>query len=215
MNDIIQALNRRYATKQFDSNKKISQQDLATLLESLRLAPSSFGMQPWKFIHVKNPETRTKLQEASYGQGQVTQASDLIIIASKVHVQEKDIDEYIEDIMKTRTSPERTEDEKKGLETFKQRIRGSITNKTEEELKRWSQKQAYIAMGVLLTTCALLEIDACPMEGFEPAKYNEILGLDPELTATLVIPVGYRNSEDKYATLPKVRFPLEQLLIEK
>ena len=215
MNDIIQALKRRYATKQFNPNKKVSQQDLTTLLEALRLAPSSFGMQPRKFIHVSNPETKAKLLEASYGQTQVTEAPDLILIASKVHVQEKDVDEYIQDIIQTRTSPERTEKDKAWLEAYKTRMLNSIAAKSEEELKRWSQKQAYIAMGVLLTTCALLEIDACPMEGFDPVKYNEILWLDPDLTVTLVIPVGYRDEEDRHATLPKVRFSLDQLLIEK
>ncbi|MEI7563331.1 MAG: NAD(P)H-dependent oxidoreductase [bacterium] len=215
MNSIIQALKRRYATKQFNPNKKVSQEDLTTLLESLRLAPSSLGMQPRRFIHVKNPEIKVKLQEATYGQAQVIQASDLIIIASKIHIQEKDIDEYIQDIIKTRSTPETTEEEKKGFEVFKERLIQSILGKSEEDLKKWSQKQAYIAMGVLLTTCALLEIDACPMEGFEPAKYNEILGLDPEFTTTLVIPIGYRAENDKYARLAKVRFPLEQLFIEK
>ena len=116
MNEVIKALNRRYATKQFDHNKKISQEDLSVLLEALRLAPSSFGMQPRKFIHVKNPETRAKLQEASYGQSQITQASDLIVIVSKIHVQEEDIDAYMQDIMRVRATPETTEEAKASLE---------------------------------------------------------------------------------------------------
>ncbi|AHB41611.1 nitroreductase [candidate division SR1 bacterium RAAC1_SR1_1] len=218
MNNIIEALNRRYATKKFDTNKKINQEDFTTLLESLRLAPSSFGLQPWKFIHVKTPEIRTELQNNSRGQAQVTEASDLIVIAVKTTMDENDVEEYTQSIQKIRAVnvSEISEADIKKLLDYKNMMIGTITSRTPEQIKSWNQKQAYIAMGFLLETCAILGIDACPMEGFDPNKYDEILGLDKlGLTATVVIPVGYRSSEDKYADLTKVRFDKEEVVIEK
>lgn len=210
MNNIIEALNRRYATKKFDTNKKLSQEDVDTLLEALRLSPASFWLETWKFIHVKNPEIRTQLQENSRWQPQITEASDLIIIASQTNIQESDVNNYLQNIIDIRGWSLDM------LESMKWMIIWTIWSRTPEQLKWWTQKQAYIAMGVLLTACAIMGIDACPMEGFDPVKYDEILGLDALwLTATLVIPVGYRSEEDKYADLPKVRFPKEKLVITK
>lgn len=217
MNTIINALNRRYATKNFDPNKKVSQTDLDILFEALRLSPSSFGLQPWRFIHVKNPEIRQQLQDASRWQTQITEASDLIIIATKVNTQESDVEEYIKSIISTRDVDVDSipESEKSKLLEFKQMMLGTISSRTPEQLKWWNQKQGYIAMWVLLTVCASMWIDSCPMEWFDPNKYNEILWLDKLwLTATMAIPVGYRSSEDKYADLAKVRFPKEKLVIE-
>ena len=220
MKTIIEALNRRYATKKFDTTKKISQEDMDILLESLRLSPSAFWLQPWRFIHVKNPEMRAELQANSRGQPQVTEASDLLIIAAKTNLQTSDIEEYIENMKELRANdgdklPEDAKNIEKLME-YKNMMLGTIASKTPEQLKGWNQKQAYIALGVLLTVAASMEIDACPMEGFDPARYDEILGLDKLwLTATVVIPVGYRSSEDKYAELSKVRFPKEKLLIQK
>ncbi|HCY21630.1 TPA: NAD(P)H-dependent oxidoreductase [Patescibacteria group bacterium] len=177
MNNIIEALNRRYATKKFDTNKKINQEDFTTLLESLRLAPSSFGLQPWKFIHVKTPEIRTELQNNSRGQAQVTEASDLIVIAVKTTMDENDVEEYTQSIQKIRAVnvSEISEADIKKLLDYKNMMIGTITSRTPEQIKSWNQKQAYIAMGFLLETCAILGIDACPMEGFDPNKYDEIL----------------------------------------
>jgi len=210
MNEIIDALNWRYATKKFDTTKKLNQDDMDILLEALRLSPSSFGLQPWKFIQVKNPETRMQLQENSRGQPQVTEASDLLVIAVKTNVQESDVDEYLQSIVDTQgVSID-------NLDGLKNMLIGTIGARTPEQLKGWNQKQAYIAMGVLLTVCASMKIDACPMEGFDPVKYDEMLGLDKLwLTATLVIPVGYRSEDDKYANAPKVRFSKEKLIIER
>lgn len=220
MNTIIDALNRRYATKQFDTDKKVSQDDMDTLIEALRLSPSAFGLQPWRFIHVKNPETRAELQANSRGQPQVTEASDLLIIAAKTNLQAIDVEEYIQSMMKIRANDgEKLPEDAKTIEKlmeYKNMMLGTIASRTPEQLKGWNQKQAYIAVGVVLTVAASMGIDACPMEGFDPARYDEILGLDKLwLTATVVIPVGYRSSEDKYANLTKVRFPKEKLVIQK
>lgn len=216
MNNILQNLNRRYATKKFDPNKKISQENLDILFESLRLSPSSFGLQPWKFIHVKTPEIRAQLQEKSRGQPQIVEASDLIIIASKTELKENDIDEYMENIKECRKHQNTIENPLLTLQRFKDTIMGTINLRTSEQITAWNQRQAYIAMGFLLETAALMKIDACPMEGFNPAKYDEILGLEKIwYTATVVIAIGYRSTEDKYAELAKVRFPKEKLIIEK
>ncbi|EKD25292.1 MAG: nitroreductase [uncultured bacterium (gcode 4)] len=210
MNSIIEALQRRYATKKFDTTKKLSQEDMDTLLEALRLSPSSFGLQPWKFIQVTNPEIRKELQANSRGQPQITEASDLIIIAVKTNIQETDVEEFIQDIIDTRKLGDAS-----ALAEYKGMMIGTIEWRTEEQLKGWAQKQAYIAMGVLLTVCASLWIDACPMEGFDAKKYDEILGLDKLwLTATLVIPVGYRSTEDSSAQFAKVRFQKEKMIMK-
>ena len=220
MKTVIEALNRRYATKKFDTTKKLSQADMDVLLESLRLSPSSFGLQPWKFIHVKNTEMRKELQDASRGQPQITEASDLIVIAVRTNLDESDVDAYVQDMKEIRGNnleelPEDFKNIEKLME-FKNMMLNTITARTQEQLKGWNQKQAYIAMGTILTTAALLWIDACPMEWFDPEKYNEILGLSELwLTATVVIPVGYRSEDDKYAYLAKVRFPKEKVIIQK
>ncbi len=211
MNSIIKALETRYATKKFDTNKKLSPADMDILLEALRLTPSSFGLQPWKFIQVTTPEVRAELQANSRGQAQITEASDLIVIAAKTNLQENDVEEYIQDIITTRVIGNA-----EGLAGYKKMMLDTIGARTPEQIKWWNQKQAYIAMGVLLTVCASMGIDACPMEGFDASKYDEILWLDKlGLTATLVIPVGYRSSEDKDASMAKVRFSAEKLVIKK
>lgn len=140
MNNIINALNRRYATKKFDTNKKVKQTDLDILFEALRLSPSSSGLQPWKFIHIKNPETRKQLQINSRGQPQITEASDLLVIAAKENLQANDIEEYIQNMKEARTN-----DEEK-LIKHKNKIVEMIASRTSEQLKQRNQKQAYIAM---------------------------------------------------------------------
>ncbi len=220
MKNLIETLNWRYATKQFDINKKLNQSDLDILFEVMRLAPSAFGLQPWKFIHVQNPEIRAKLKENSRWQPQITDASDMIVIATKNNLQESDIEEYIQDIIQTRkvdieNLPEDFKNMDKLVE-FKNMMFGTISSRTQEQLKWRNQKQAYICLWFLLSACAHMWIDACPMEGFDPEKYNEILWLnDLWLTATVVVTLGYRSSEDKYADLKKVRFVKEKLIIEK
>ena len=174
--NIIENLQRRYATKLFDPSKKVSEEDMHTLLEALRLAPSSFGLQPWKFVRVTNPETRLQLQANSWNQPQITQASDIIVIATKIQMNEHDVDAYMESVKEIRKpAGEVSEEDMKKVTDYKAMIMNMIQQRSPEELKRRSQKQAYIAMGVLLTTAASMGIDSCPMEGFDPAKYDEIL----------------------------------------
>ncbi len=205
---IIEDLNWRYACKKFDPSQKLSEADLTTLLESLRLTASSYGMQPWKFVVVENPELREKLVPASWGQAQVAEASHLIVICSPAVIDEAFVDRYIADTAKTRGQ------QPTDLEGFKKMLM-NITKKSPEAQHAWAKNQVYIALGTLLTACAELRIDSCPMEGFKPKEYDEILGLkDLGLTSMVVCPVGYRHTEDKYSSNKKVRFSLEELTIK-
>lgn len=196
-NKIIQGLNWRYATKVFNKNKKINSDDFKILTESLRLSPSSFGLQPWKFFIIKNAEIREKIKEVAYGQSQVTDASELIVMCAKTTIVENDIDKLVGDNV-----------------GYKNVILGAIYNKSELEMQNWNARQVYIALGFLLETCALLQIDSCPMEGFDNSKIDEILKLKENgLTSVLLCPVGYRSDDDKYASKIKTRF-LESEIIE-
>lgn len=208
--EIIDALHWRYATKKFDHTKKISAEDLQALKEAVRLSASSFGLQPWRLIHVTNKELRKKVQEAAWNQSQITEASDLFVFAAKTDFSSKYVEEYTNLIASTRNIPVDS------LAALHNMMLGFEQGMPEEFKITWSQKQAYIALGTLLTTAALMKIDACPMEGFDPKQVTEILGLDKQnLVATLLCPIGYRSAEDKTASYKKVRFPKEQLFIEK
>lgn len=208
MEKIIEDLNWRYACKQFDSSKKISEKDFDTLLETLRLTPSSFGLQPWKFVVVEKSELREKLVEASWNQAQVKDASHLLVLCSPKTFDEKFVTDYVEDMAHTRGQ------DVKELDGFKKMLM-MIPNKSPEDQYIWAKNQVYIALGNLMTVCAQMRIDSCPMEGFQAKKYDEILGLDKMgLTSMVVCPVGYRHVEDKYIDLKKVRFSLDKLTIK-
>jgi len=204
---LLDRLNWRYATKQFDPNRTISAQDWATLEEALKLTPSSGGLQPWKFIVVTDPAVRAKLLPASYGQPQITNASHLVVFAAKRNFSEGDVEAFIRHAAATRgVSVE-------SLAAYRDMLVGGIVKSMDEPARdAWARNQAYIALGNLLTSAALLGIDACPMEGFNRAQYDEILGLNKQGFASAVIAtLGYRSSSDQYASAPKVRFPKEQV----
>lgn len=204
---LIGQLNWRYATKQFDPNRKISAQDWSALEETLLLTPSSGGLQPWKFIVVTDPDVRAKLLPASYGQAQITEASHLVVFASKKNFSEADVDAFIKHTAETRgVSVE-------SLAPFRGMLVGGIVQSLDEPARdAWARNQVYIALGNFLTSAALVGIDACPMEGFDRAQYDDILGLNAKGLATAAIAtVGYRSATDKYANTPKVRFPKEQV----
>lgn len=204
--EIIESLNWRYATKKFDATKKISQEDLDTLKESLRLTPSSYGLQPWKFLIIENKELRSKLREHSWGQAQVTDASHLFVLCTYTDTTDDFIDAHIRNTAEIRNIDAAT------LQGYSNFVKAKMTELTAEQKQTWNSKQAYIALGQLMTVCAELRIDATPMEGFEPEKYNEILGLNERgLHATLVCPVGYRSEEDAAQHTTKVRKPLNDL----
>jgi len=205
---LIQQLNWRYATKQFSSQRKISPEDWAALEEALVLTPSSFGLQPWKFVVVDDPDTREKLVHVSHGQEKVASASHLVVFTIKKNLGEQDIEAHLKRIAEVRgISPEL-------LDTLRGMMVASlITSMNHAARKTWATTQTFIALGNFLTSAALLGIDACPMAGFEPEKYDAILDLDKQgLSAVVIAVAGYRSETDKYATLRKVRFPKEEVL---
>jgi nitroreductase len=205
---LIDQLNWRYATKQFDPTKQITAQDWAALEEALVLTPSSIGLQPWAFLVIDDPAVRAKLLLASYGQPQVVDASHLVVFATKTNYSEMDVDAHIRQAAKVRGVGVETLD---GLRTMAMR---SIVQGMDETARRnWATNQTYIALGNLVTSAALLGIDAAPMEGFERHRYDDILGLKVRgLTASVIAAVGYRRESDKYAAAPKVRFPREEIV---
>jgi nitroreductase len=206
---LLEQLNWRYATKQFDPQKKISATDWAALETALQLSASSGGLQPWKFIVVTDPAVRAKLQPASYGQAQIVSASHLVVFASKNNFGEAEVDEHLKNVSKIQGAP------LEALAPYRAMLVGGIVKSMDEAARNaWARNQAYIALGNLLASAALLGIDACPMEGFDHAQYDEILGLKAKGFASAVIAtVGYRAATDKNATAPKVRFPKEQTFI--
>ena len=205
---LLTQLNWRYATKKFDSAKKIPADVWAVLEESLVLAPSSYGLQPWKFFHVQNPDIRKQLLPVSWGQTQVVDASHLVVFCVKKDVGVSDAERLIQ-----RTS------ELRGIHSdslagYLKMMSGSLTRQSPEAVRIWMTNQVFIALGQFLSACALLGVDACPMEGFDPVKFDEILGLKAHGVKSFALAAaGYRAADDKYASLPKVRFPENEVIV--
>jgi nitroreductase len=204
-NTIINALNWRYATKKYDTTKTVSPQDLETLIESLHLSPSSFGFQPWKFFVISNPELKQNL--AAQSQPSVGQASHIIVCAAKKTLTPMDIDNWMREISEQRgVSIE-------SLAGYAEMSKGYSQSKTQDEIFSWNARQVYIALGFLLETSALLGIDATPMEGFNPEKFDELLGIsDSDYTSVVICPIGYRAQDDAYANVKKVRYPKDSII---
>jgi nitroreductase len=197
---IIDALYSRYATKQFDPSKKLTEDQLSTILDAVRLTPTSYGLQLMKIIVIDDPEKRNALLPYSYGQEQVVDASHLLILCREKTVDPGHIEDYIINISNTRNVPA------ENLDGFKKMMLGSIADMTDEALGTWMDKQVYIALGNLLNTLAFMKVDSCPMEGFQASEYNRELGLDElNLSAVLTIPIGYRSTNDENAKNKKVR----------
>jgi nitroreductase len=207
---IEQQLAWRYATKRFDPTKKISHKDWHTLEESLRLSPSSFGLQPWRFLVIKTPEVRKQLQPNSWNQPQVVDASHLIVIAAKKDVTHLDVDTFLASISETRNVPVAA------LQDYGNMMKGFLDNLVAQgACEAWSTRQAYLALGMLLSTAALLKIDTCPLEGINPTAYDEILKLHESGYSTKVAcALGYRSSEDAAASYTKVRYPRAEMVLD-
>ena len=206
--ELLAALNWRYATKKFDPAKKIPAETWSALEQALVLSPSSFGIQPWKFLIVTNPAVREKLVPVSWGQTQPKDASHFVVFAVRKDLPEAHIDRYVARTAELRSStPE-------ALAPFKKMMMGSLEGaRAKGFLDTWQTHQVYIALGQFMASAAVLGVDTCPMEGLEPAKYDEILGLAGTGFATVVAcAAGYRAGDDKYATLPKVRFPVAEVI---
>lgn len=208
MNVYIDNLNWRYATKQFDSNKKLTAEQLDMLCESLRLSPSSSGLQPWKFYCITDEQTRKELFPISDEQNQVVDAAALFVIASRVGFDETDIDRYIARVAEVRgVSVE-------SLSGFRQnRIADIVQGMSKEDRDSWCARQSYIALGFLLSCAAQNGIDACPMEGFDAQKVTEYLGADKDgYMVRAYCAVGFRDESDSLIQKKKVRFSLEDVV---
>ncbi len=204
-NAALDQLKWRYATKKFDTSRAISDEDWTALEQSLVLAPSSFGLQPWKFFVVKNPDIRSKLLEHSWKQPQIVDASHLVVFAIKKGISDADVDRYIARTSEVQGTPVDV------LAGFGGMIKGFM--KSMPDMDSWSAKQLYIALGQFMTTAAMMGVDTCALEGISPAKYDEILGLAEQGYASLVVCVaGYRAEDDKSAGRAKVRYATEDVV---
>ena len=200
---VIDALNFRYATKQFDASRKISDALWQDLEKSLVLTPSSFGLQPWKFLVITDPAIRAQLVPHAWGQSQVADASHLVVMTVRTSVDEAYLDKFLARVADVRGIPVES------LAGYRGMMAGSIGMMT----KDWAAKQAYIALGQFMLAAALVGVDTCPMEGFLPDKFDEILGLTGTgFTTAVLCPAGYRSAEDKYASLAKVRWEAAEVI---
>lgn len=206
---LLEGLNWRYATKAFDPSRKIDAATWDVLEQALVAAPSSFGLQPWKFLVITDPAVRESLVPLSWGQRQVVDASHLVVFAAKHPVTAQDVRRHLE---RTAEVQGTAIEQLAGLEKM---ITGFIDNPPYElDLRAWSTRQVYIALGGFLTAAALLGVDACPMEGIDPAGYDSVLGLEGTGYYTAVVcPVGYRAESDHTAKRAKVRYPREQVIV--
>ncbi len=215
--EIIETLNWRYATKEFDPTRKVSDSDLETLLESLRLAPSSFGLQPWKFIVVSDKEIKKRLVAACWGQKQLERASHVIVTCVPKTLADSHVSAYmasIDSVNPVTGMVEKTA-QKARLAGFKKVIEGYLASLSKERKSEWYKEQTYIAQGFLLFACAQMRIDACPMEGYLKSEVEKILGLEKlGLELVTIVPIGYRSATDKHASEKKVRFAKKDVFIE-
>lgn len=206
---MLDALQWRYATKVFDAQKKLTPEQIDLLFEAIRLSPSSFGLQPWRVVVIADTEMREKLRQAAYGQSQITDASHLIVFVVKNNLSEKDVDGFIA-LMAQEQKTSLSE-----LEKYAHTIKQSLIKRSEKENTEWAIRQAYIALGVLLTVAAHESIDVCPMEGFDATAFDEVLDLkEKNFTTCVIAPIGFRSEQDKAAQLPKVRFSKEQFILK-
>jgi nitroreductase len=200
MNTLIDNLNWRYATKKFDTTKKIKEEDVTTLLEVLRLAPSAYGLQPYKILVIENASIREQLKPKSYGQPQITDASHLVVLCSYIDVTDSHIDEHILNTATTR------EMDANLLVGYSDSMKRTINTFDSEKKLVWNGKQVYLALGQLIHAAAQLHIDASPMEGFDHVGYDEVLNLKAQnLHATVVCALGYRSEDDSTQHFKKVR----------
>jgi nitroreductase / dihydropteridine reductase len=206
-NEIIDTLEWRYATKKYDKSRKIPNEDFQTILRTLQLVPSSYGLQPLKYLVIENEELRQKLREHSWNQSQITDASHMIVFCTYSTIDEQYIDNHMELSAKIRRVDISNT---KGYADF---LKKTILVKDQQTIETWNAKQAYIALGHVLQTAASLKIDSTPMEGYDSRAYEEILGLDKlGLKATLVCVFGYRSEEDANQYSPKIRKEMDKLV---
>tara|TARA_R110000796_G_scaffold88850_3_gene191810 strand:+ start:20585 stop:21217 length:633 start_codon:yes stop_codon:yes gene_type:complete len=209
MIDSIEKLRWRYAVKKFDSTKFLSDLKIEILKEAFNLTATSYGLQPIKLVIINNKEIQNDLVKCSYGQQQIAQASHILVFCIENQIDEKYIIDYFNLIKKIRNTSHEI------LQPFQEALITTFSKKNTEEIRIWAINQAYLAMGNLLTVCAIEEIDACPMEGFIADAYDDILNLkNKNLTSILVLPVGYRAEDDIFSNFDKVRKSIDDSIIQ-
>ena len=202
---LLRVLNSRYATKKFDSSRKIDEATWNTLEEALRLSPSSYGLQPWKFVVVTDPQLKEDLAPHAWNQPQITSCSHLVVFCAKRELGGDDVEHLMN------ATAEKRGVAASDLHGYASMIGSAISNLSPDDLLNWNKRQVYLALDQFLLSCALLGVDACPMEGFSGAKFDEVLGLR-DVTATVIATAGYRAPDDKYAELAKVRYGKDEVL---
>jgi nitroreductase len=207
--DTIKQLEWRYATKKFDVSKKLSKAKLDVVKQAFNLTATSFGLQTIKLLVVEDAELRETLIAHSYFQKQVLEASHLLVICIQRDVLKEDVEAYYNNIQYIRQTSNEI------LDPYKEDLIKMMAGMSLEKRQQWSTNQAYIALGNLMTVCAMEGIDSCPMEGFVPTKYDEVLNLEEKgLKSVLLLPIGYRANDDVFADFKKVRKPIEEAVIE-
>lgn len=205
--DLLAALHFRYATKQFEPSLQIPEETWEVLEQALVLAPSSFGLQPWKFIVINDPEIRARLRHHSWGQSQITDAARLVVFTTRTDLTEPDVDRFMHRLAAVQgRDPE-------SLDGYRNIVVSFAAAMNREARHAWNSRQTYIALGQFMTAAAMVGVDTCPIEGFDPVGYDAVLELDGSgYTTSVACAAGYRASTDKYAATPKARFPLEELI---
>lgn len=207
--DLLSALKWRYATKKFDPTKKIPAADWKEIEESIDLTPSSYGVMPWRAVVVEDPALRAQLKPVSWNQSQVTDAAKFVVFARVEKIDEKFVDDYFALLAKVRGG--KPED----FKGYRDMVVGDVVKGPRSAVAaEWAARQAYIGLGQAMLAAAAKGIDACPMEGFDPAAYDKILGLPGKgLRAVVALAFGYRAADDKYASAPKVRLPVKEVVL--
>jgi nitroreductase / dihydropteridine reductase len=205
-NDLTSALKWRAAIKTYNQEKKLTDAQVKTLLEAMNLAPSSYGLQPYKFYVVSDQETKAKLAEVGYGQPQFTSSSHLIVLASSKKVSDQDVDNYVANVAKTRGVS------KEDVAKYAEMIKGSVAGKSAAEVEAWAARQVYIPLGVVMTAAAMHQIDSTPMEGFDVDGVGKLLGITEEgFVPRVIVALGYRAESDAYSKMAKVRKSLTEI----
>ncbi|MGH7952246.1 MAG: NAD(P)H-dependent oxidoreductase [Limisphaerales bacterium] len=205
---LLEALNWRYATKRFDSNKKIPADVWDALERALILTPTSYGLQPYHFIVMTDLEKRAELLAHSWNQKQVVDCSHYVVFTAKTKMAEADVDRFIQRTAEVRNMPAES------LAAYRGVMLGDVVHGSRGRIAHeWAARQTYIALGNLMTSAALLGVDACPMEGIVPAEYDRVLNLNESgYAAVVACALGYRADNDKYASVPKIRFEASELI---
>lgn len=206
--NIVEILKWRYATKKFDNTRVLSNEKLDVLKHAFNLTATSYGLQPIKLLVIKDQNIKENLVVHSWGQKQVSDASHLLVFCIEKSIDKEYIKKYFKRVKDIRNTPDEV------LKNFQNFLIDDFEKKTTEDIYTWATKQAYLAMGNLLTVCAVEEIDACPMEGFLPDEYDKLLGLDDKgLKSVLAMPVGYRADDDMFSDMKKVRKNIDESII--